>query len=66
MTASRERDSLKILPTDGSRACRPIGMNTRQLGQVREDGKIVDHGDMKEGVVPFGKQEYVNEISCNT
>ena len=50
---------LKILPTDGARACRPIGLDRRQLGMEREEGEIVDHGNMKERLVTFGNQEYV-------
>ena len=31
-----------------------------------EEGKIVDHGNMKERVVNSGNQEYVFERSANT
>ena len=47
------------MPTDGAIACRPIGLDRIQLGLVREEGKIVNHGNMKEKVVTFGNQEYV-------
>ena len=53
LKASRERGSYMILPTDGARACRPIGLDRRQLGL--EDGHIVDHGDMKERTVTLEK-----------
>ena len=36
LKASRERCSFKILPIDDARACRPIGLDRRQLGLVRE------------------------------
>ena len=47
LKASRERGYIKILPLDGTRACRPIGLDGRQLGLVREKRQIVDHGNMK-------------------
>ena len=59
LKASRVRGSFKIPPTDGSRVCRPIGLKWRQLGRVREEREIVDHGNVKERVVTFEKQEYV-------
>ena len=59
LKASRVRGSFKIPPTDGSRVCRPIGLKRRQLDLVREEGEIVDHGNVKERVVTFEKQEYV-------
>ena len=37
----------------------------QQLGQVRQDGHIVDHGNLKESVGTFGTQEYLKEWSCN-
>ena len=45
-----------ILPTDGARACRQIGLDKRQLGLVMEERQIVDHGYIKERVTK--KQEY--------
>ena len=42
--ASRERAKFMILPIDGARACQQIGLDRRQLGLVRKDGKIVDNG----------------------
>ena len=45
--ASRTRGNLKILPTDGATACRLIPLDRRQLGLVREEGQIVNHGNMK-------------------
>ena len=49
----------RFCPPDGTRACRPIGLDMRQLGLVSQEGKIVDGGNMKERVVPFVTQEYV-------
>ena len=51
-----ERGTFKIMPIDGARACRPIGLDRRQVDLVREGGQIVDHGNMKEWVVIFGNQ----------
>ena len=58
MKASREIGSFKILPTDGTKTCMPIVLDRIQVG-LREEGKIVDHGNMEERVVTFGKQKYV-------
>ena len=38
LKASNERGIFQILPTDGARACMPIGLDRRQLGLVREKG----------------------------
>ena len=45
--------SSKILPTDGARAWRPIGLDRRQIGLVREEGQIVEYENMEERVVTF-------------
>ena len=50
LKANRERGIFKILPTDVTRACKHISLDKRQLGLVREEGQIVDHGNMKERV----------------
>ena len=54
-----ERGSFNIFPTDGARACKPISLDRRKLGLVREEGQIVDHDNMKERLVTFGDPEYV-------
>ena len=59
LKTSRDRGSFKILPTDGARACKPNCLDKRQLGLVREEGEMVDHGNMKERVVTFGNQDYL-------
>ena len=59
MKANRKRGSFKNLPTDGVRAFRPIALVRRQVRLVREDGQIVDHGNMKERLVTYGNQDYV-------
>ena len=41
------------------REYRPIGLDMKQLGLVREEGENVDHETVKERVVTFGKQDYV-------
>ena len=56
-----ESDIFKILPTDGAKACRPMDLDRRQLGLVREGGEIGDKGNMKYRVVVFRKEEYVND-----
>ena len=53
LKAIRYRGIFKILPSDGTIMCRPIGLNMRQLGLVREEGKFVEHGNLKERVVTF-------------
>ena len=65
LKASMERGSFKILTTNGARACRPLGLDGKQLCRVRKVRQIVDHGNIREGVSNFGKQEYVKEMSCN-
>ena len=50
-----ETGKIKILPTDGAQACRPIGLDRRQLGMIREEGTIVDYENMKERLVTLGK-----------
>ena len=65
LKASRERRSLKILPRDGPRAPRPIGLERRKLGLVREEGQIMDHRNIKEKVVTK-KTRIQTEWSCNT
>ena len=59
LKVSRERCGLKILPTDGARACNPISLDRRQLlvGMLREEGQIVDCVNMKERLVTFEYQE---------
>ena len=59
LKASSERGSFNILLKDGFRVCRPIGMQRRQLGLVREEDQIVDHGYMKERIITLGNQVYV-------
>ena len=43
LKASKERGSLDSLPIDGTKACRQISLDIRQLGLAREKGKIVNH-----------------------
>ena len=64
LKASGERGYIKNLPQDGRRAFRPISLDRRQLGLVREEGQIVDHGNMNERLVIDGNKEYVQEWSC--
>ena len=45
-----------ILPIDGAQACRPISINRKKLEVVREEGKIVNHGNIRKWMVLFGKQ----------
>ena len=49
----------KYLPTDGAWACKPIGMDRRQLCLDRKEAPIADYANMKEREVSFGNQEYV-------
>ena len=42
-----ERGKFKIIPPDGTRVCRPISLDKRQLGRVTEEGKIMDYKNMK-------------------
>ena len=46
LKASRERGSLKILLPDGARACRPIGLDRRRQGLVREEWQTVSHANI--------------------
>ena len=48
-----ESDIFQILPTDGAKACRPMDLDSRRLGLVREEGEIGDKGNMKYRVVVF-------------
>ena len=41
------------MPTDGARACRPNGLDRRQISLDREEGQIVDHGNIEKRVVTF-------------
>ena len=50
LKASRERVDFKILPIDGAKVCKPIGLDRRQLGLVREEGQFVDIGNMRKKV----------------
>ena len=44
LKVSRVRGKFQILPTDGVRKCWLIGLDRRQLGLVKEERQIVDHG----------------------
>ena len=53
--ASRERGSSKIIPIDGAQAFRPIGLDRIHLRLAREEGQIVDYGNVRKMVVTFRK-----------
>ena len=55
-----------VLPLYRRKACRLISLQRRQLGLLREEGKIVDNGNLKKMLVTQKKQEYVQYQSFNT
>ena len=66
LKASRERVDFKILPIDGAKVCKPIGLDRRQLGLVREEGQFVDIGNMrKKGIFyePIGASQEVATVA---
>ena len=46
-------------------ACQSIWIG-KQLGRAKEEGQIVDHGNMKEILVTLKIQKYVQHFSCNS
>ena len=47
LKTSRERGTFKMLPIDGARSCRPIGLDMILLSEGRGEGRIEDHGNKK-------------------
>ena len=58
-TASRKRANFKIVPIDGAQAFKPIGLDRKQLGLEREEGKIVDHRNLMKREATLAKLKYV-------
>ena len=51
------------MPPDSSTACRPIGLDRRQLGLAREEGQIVILESIIKRVVTLEEKE--EEKNCN-
>ena len=47
------------MPLEGKISYRPIRLHMRLLDPIREEEKIVDHGNVKEILLIFVNQEYV-------